>query len=133
MLRGLTDRGMTPLVTLHHFTDPLWLFERGGWENPETPALFEKFVRRVVDALREYCTTWIPINEPNVYVYGGYLGGGFPPGKNDMNTAFAVMTQHGARAWAGLPGDQIHPARSQGGHRGQYALYETRPQLEPAG
>ena len=42
MLRGLTDRGMTPLVTLHHFTDPLWLFERGGWENDETPALFDE-------------------------------------------------------------------------------------------
>lgn len=91
MLRGLTDRGMTPLVTLHHFTDPLWLYERGGWENPDTPALFEAYTRRVVDALREYCTTWIPINEPNVYAYSGYLGGEFPPGKNDMGAAFRVM------------------------------------------
>ena len=91
MLRGLVHRGLTPMVTLHHFTDPLWLTERGGWENPDAPALFEKFTRKVVDTLREYCTTWIPINEPNVYVYGGYLGGGFPPGKNDMNAAFAVL------------------------------------------
>ena len=92
MLRGLFHRGITPFVTLHHFTDPLWLSERGGWENAETPALFEAFVRRVVDALREYCVNWIPINEPNVYAYGGYLGGGFPPGKNDKGAAFRVMT-----------------------------------------
>lgn len=91
MLRGLYHRGMTPLVTLHHFTDPLWLFERGGWENDETPALFEAFTRKVVEALREYCTYWIPVNEPNVYTYGGYLGGGFPPGKNDMGAAFRVL------------------------------------------
>jgi beta-glucosidase len=26
-----------------------------------------------------------------VYVYGGYLGGGFPPGKNDLKTAFQVL------------------------------------------
>ena len=25
MLRGLHERGMTAMVTLHHFTDPLWL------------------------------------------------------------------------------------------------------------
>lgn len=92
MLRGLSQRGITPIVTLHHFTDPLWLVELGGWESEQAPALFEVFVRRVVEALREYCTTWVPINEPNVYVYGGYLGGGFPPGKNNMASAFGVMT-----------------------------------------
>jgi beta-glucosidase len=94
MLRGLYHRGMTPFVTLHHFSDPLWLFEKGGWENPDAPVLFEAFVRRVVDALREFCTTWIPINEPNVYTYQGYLdrSGAFPPGKNDLGAAFHVMT-----------------------------------------
>jgi beta-glucosidase len=94
MMRGLYDRGMTPVVTLHHFTDPLWLFERGGWEDDEAPALFEAYVRRAVDALREYCTTWIPINEPNVYTYSGYLDptAAFPPGKNDRAAAFKVMT-----------------------------------------
>ncbi|RPJ44968.1 MAG: glycoside hydrolase family 1 protein [Chloroflexi bacterium] len=93
MLRGLSHRGMTPFVTLHHFSDPLWLFERGGWENAETPALFEAFVRRVVEALREFCKDWIPINEPNLYTYFGYLDrkGAFPPGKNDLGAAFRVM------------------------------------------
>ena len=32
MVRGLAERGMTPVVTLHHFSDPLWLAEKGGWE-----------------------------------------------------------------------------------------------------
>ncbi len=35
MLRGLDERGMTPMVTLHHFTDPSWVEEAGGWENPQ--------------------------------------------------------------------------------------------------
>lgn len=92
MLRGLRTRNMTALVTLHHFTDPLWLAEMGGWENPETPALFEKFVLRVVEALRDYCTLWITINEPNVYIFSAYLEGTFPPGKHDLGAAFTVMT-----------------------------------------
>lgn len=92
MLRGLHQRGMTPLVTLHHFSDPIWLYEKGGWEDPEVPALFEAYTRRVVDALREYCSLWVTINEPNVYIYNGYLGRGeFPPGKNDRGAAFRVM------------------------------------------
>ena len=92
MLRGLYHRGMTPLVTLHHFTDPLWLSERGGWEDPATPGLFEGYVRRVVEALREYCSLWVTINEPNVYVNGGYVSGEFPPGKRDLGAAFRVMS-----------------------------------------
>lgn len=92
MIRGLYQRNMTPLVTLHHFTDPIWLYEQGGWENEEAPRYFERYVAKVAEALKDYVSLWVTINEPNVYVYGGYLGGGFPPGKNDLRTAFQVLT-----------------------------------------
>ncbi len=91
MLRGLHQRGLTPMVTLHHFTDPLWLTEMGGWENDETPALFEKYVDKMVDALKEFCHTWVTINEPNVYTVMGYLFAAFPPGKNDLKSCFTVL------------------------------------------
>ena len=85
MLRGLVDRNITPMVTLHHFTDPLWLGEMDGWENDRAPELFARFVRKAVDALKEYTNLWITVNEPNVYVYAGYIkAGGFPPGKNSL-------------------------------------------------
>lgn len=92
MMRGLAQRNLTAMVTLHHFSDPLWITERGGWENDETPALFEQFAVKVVEALKEYVNLWVTINEPNVYTYGGYLNGGFPPGKNDLASAFQVTT-----------------------------------------
>lgn len=91
MLRSLHERGMTPLVSLHHFTDPLWLYEMGGWENEAVVALFEKFVRKTVEALKEYCTLWCTINEPNVYALNGYLTGDFPPGKQDNKLAMRVL------------------------------------------
>ncbi len=90
MLRGLRERGMTALVTLHHFSDPLWFMELGGWENPEAPALFEKFVGKTVEALKEYCTLWCTINEPNVYALIGYAEGSFPPGKHSLRLAARV-------------------------------------------
>jgi beta-glucosidase len=94
MLRGLRERGITAMVTLHHFTDPQWLTEMGGWEDEQVVARFEKFVRKTVEALKEYCTLWCTINEPNVYSQTGYIASGlagFPPGKNDIRLSFRVL------------------------------------------
>ena len=90
IIRGLHSRKMTPLVTLHHFSDPLWLMDRGGWEDEETPQMFVRYVRKVVEALKEYVTIWVTINEPNLYTYFGYIDGLFPPGKKDLKSAFRV-------------------------------------------
>ena len=92
MLRGMTERGLMPMVTLHHFSNPIWLEELGGWENDDTPAKFAAFVRKSVEALKEYVSYWVTINEPNVYAYAGFSEGNFPPGKKNINSAFHVMT-----------------------------------------
>lgn len=91
ILRGMRERGITPMITLHHFTDPLWVSEAGGWENENTPGLFNEYVRKTVAAVKEYAGLWCTINEPNVYTWGGYLGGGFPPGVNSLPRAAAVL------------------------------------------
>lgn len=80
MLKALLDRGMKPLVTLHHFTNPLWIDDQKGWLWDETPVYFERFVRRIVDELKDLCSFWCTINEPMVYVTQGYTFGKFPPG-----------------------------------------------------
>jgi len=90
MLRGLRERGMTAMVTLHHFTDPLWLAEVGGWETEQVVPLFEKYVRKTVEALKEYTSLWCTINEPNIYALEGYAEGIFPPGKSDLKLALRV-------------------------------------------
>jgi beta-glucosidase len=91
MLIGLQSRKMTPMVTLHHFSEPLWVAERGGWENEAIIALFGNFVNKVVEALMPYCNLWVTINEPNVFMYGAYIDGVFPPGKKDFSLALQVM------------------------------------------
>lgn len=87
----LVDHHMTPLVTLHHFSDPLWFCDEGGWENQEAPALFARYVRRVIPALKDYVTLWVTINEPNVYVLSGWIAGDFPPGKHNLKLASEVV------------------------------------------
>lgn len=113
MARWLYRNNMTPLVTLHHFTDPLWLVERGGWENEETPALFARYVRRVVSSLKDYVNLWVTINEPNVFIFSGWVSGEFPPGKNDLGCAAKVA---------------VHLIR---GHAAGYkVIHELQPQAQ---
>ncbi|MGB6420715.1 MAG: family 1 glycosylhydrolase [Anaerolineales bacterium] len=100
IVRGLSERGMTPIVTLHHFSDPLWLAEIGGWENPSVSEYFTAYTKRVVDGLKEYANYWITINEPNVFATNGYLLGIFPPGKRNLPSTINVMTNL-VRAHAG--------------------------------
>ncbi len=92
IMRGLRDRGISPLVTLHHFTEPIWLSEIGGWENDLITSYFEKYVNKVVEALKEYCNLWIPINEPNVLAHQAYIEGNFPPGKNSLQSSFIALS-----------------------------------------
>ena len=91
MLIGLQSRKIMPMVTLHHFSEPLWVAEMGGWENEEIVDLFGAFVRRSVEALKPYCKLWVPINEPDVFTYSAYIEGVFPPGKQDLSAALKVM------------------------------------------
>ncbi|MDR7569829.1 MAG: glycoside hydrolase family 1 protein [Armatimonadota bacterium] len=79
MLRGLWERGIEPMVTLHHFTLPLWVARQGGWENPEIVRWFARHVKRCAEAFGEFVSLWVPINEPNVVVALGYLHGKHPP------------------------------------------------------
>jgi beta-glucosidase len=91
MARGLRQRNMTALVTLHHFTEPLWLYEQGGWENEAAVEYFNKYTAKVVEALKEYVSLWCTINEPNVFSTFAYVMGEFPPGKKDFGAAMKVL------------------------------------------
>ena len=92
ILRGLHDRGLHPIITLHHFTEPIWISELGSWENNEIIDYFEKYVSKVVEGLKEYCSTWIPINEPNVLAHQAYIEGNFPPGKTSLELSFLALS-----------------------------------------
>ncbi len=92
MLLALRQRGVEPMVTLHHFTNPIWLEEQGGWENLELVVpRFQRFVVQVVRTLGDVCDLWCTINEPNVYAVMSYLAGRMPPGKRELGAAVRVF------------------------------------------
>jgi beta-glucosidase len=91
MIGLLRARGLEPMVTLHHFTDPLWLTRLGGWENPATEGHFLRFVTHAVEALGDQVTLWCTINEPTVYAIEGFLEGYFPPGAKSLRRTLRVL------------------------------------------
>ena len=74
------ERGMAPMVTLHHFTHPWWLGEE-FWLTPGSPDRFGDHVARVVPRLAEYCRHWVTLNEPNIVALMGWVAGACPPGR----------------------------------------------------
>jgi beta-glucosidase len=83
---------LVPMVTLNHFTLPQWLGERGGWLAPSIPTLFERFTRRVVEALGDQVEWYCTLNEPGVVALGGYGGGfPFPPGLTGVDNWKAAI------------------------------------------
>ncbi|MGH9512369.1 MAG: glycoside hydrolase family 1 protein [Terriglobales bacterium] len=92
MLKALLERGIEPMVCLHHFTNPRWFEQKGAFLSPNAAQLFDRFTRRVVEDLGDLCTHWVTFNEPNVYASLGYVLGEFPPGRvGDVLTAFRVI------------------------------------------
>jgi beta-glucosidase len=100
MLQALIARGIRPFITLHHFTNPLWLETKGGFASADSVASFERFTRRAVTALGDLCSDWITFNEPNVYTSLGYFLGEFPPGKKGRVLEAARVTRNMSRAHA---------------------------------
>ncbi|MBA3262535.1 MAG: glycoside hydrolase family 1 protein [Thermoleophilaceae bacterium] len=132
-LRAIRQRGMTPVLTLNHFTLPTWLHdpiavreafagvgpddppptvERGGWLNDRTVREFGAFAAWAAWRYGKQVDLWVTINEPMVVAVNGYVNvagafaGWFPPGVYSFPAAVTVvrnLARANARAY-----DAVH-------------------------
>lgn len=66
MIRFCKDNGITPIVTLHHFTSPKWLICKGGWEAESTVEDFRRYCAYIAQTLGKELTYIVTINEANM-------------------------------------------------------------------
>jgi beta-glucosidase len=66
MVNGALERGLTPVVTLHHFTSPRWFSELGGWGSPDSSELFAAYAQTATEILGAGVRYTATINEPNM-------------------------------------------------------------------
>lgn len=84
MLLALKARNMKSMVTIWHWTNPVWFAEKGGWENSRSPEYFERFVKFIVPKLDDLVDFWATLNEPAICVSHGYIIGIHPPYKKSI-------------------------------------------------
>jgi beta-glucosidase len=104
VVRTCRSSGMEPVVTLQHFTLPVWLAESGGFASPEAPVRFARYVAACVEALGDMVTWWVTVNEPTVVAVLGHLEGLWPPGERSLRRTLAalrgLLRMHAAAAQA---------------------------------
>lgn len=88
----LCSYGIKPLVTLHHFTNPMWFENKGAFAKKENIRYFLEFAERMVTEFGGSVNEYITINEPNVYSTIGYFFGDWPPGKKSFAKSVHVMS-----------------------------------------
>jgi beta-glucosidase len=98
MCAACLGRGIRPVVTFHHFTTPLWLSARGGWEAPDAPDCFARYVTRTAAYLGDLIGWACTINEPNALAVRGYVLGHYPPGVKDDFARCAAVNESMVRA-----------------------------------
>jgi len=95
-----------PIVTVWHFTLPVWFAERGGFEANDAPQLFARYAAFVVHQLGDLCDHFSTMNEPNVYASNGYLRGSWPPFYRFSLTDLVSITNSG-RTHQARPKNQL--------------------------
>ncbi len=117
---ALRKRGLEPLVTLNHFSLPLWLHDpievrdafappydplagpvptgiaHGGWLDPAIVDEFAKYAAYCAWKFGDQVDLWTTLNEPVVVVVSGFVnapgvGGNFPPGVFSFAAVLATI------------------------------------------
>src|SRR6266508_1394463 len=97
-LEALKQAGIEPMVTLHHFTSPQWLADRGGWANPAVIERFVAYTEHVARQTSDLVQWWITINEPSILGLKAYLEGSWPPHRPRDIAGYSRLLRNAARA-----------------------------------
>ena len=87
----LREYGIRPLLTIHHFSNPMWFEKMGGFEKRENLHFYLELVELVIDRFGDLCSDYITINEPNVYATNSYFFGEWPPARKGLLPTLRVM------------------------------------------
>ncbi len=66
VIRCCRENGIEPIVTLHHFTSPVWLIRKGGWEAESTVEDFARYAAYAAEQFGSELNYICTINEANM-------------------------------------------------------------------
>jgi beta-glucosidase len=90
-VRELKKRDIEPVVTLFHFTLPVWFAAMGGFEKRSNVRYFTRFAEKIIRELGSDVRLVITVNEPEVYAYESYGLGAWPPNRTSKWQCWRVL------------------------------------------
>lgn len=91
----LKKHNIKALIGFHHYTDPQWFAQLGGFEKEENIPLFVAYCTKVFQAFHDagiMVDMWSIFNSPSGYAFHKYHVGDFPPGiKNNKPLTITVI------------------------------------------
>lgn len=123
----LRSRGIRGFATLHHFTNPPWIHQLGGWLSAEVRRAYVEYVRRVGQELGDALQCVLLFNEPANYAYLAYMKGegGLPPYRKDRRQMLAALDNI-----VGAMAEAADALRSTG-YRGKIGFTHLVPNTRP--
>src|SRR5687768_7608148 len=67
LLDALRGNGVSIMMVIHHFANPSWFAQAGGWENGANIAAWLDFGEKLIESFGKYVALWNTFNEPNLY------------------------------------------------------------------
>ena len=96
LLEKLAVKNVKVMMVIHHFANPVWFANNGGWLNDKNIPAFLDFSKKLVKVFGRYVDLWNTFNEPNLYCSMAYVEGEFPPFNRNIfkaNTAIRNMAK----------------------------------------
>ena len=90
-IEELINRKIEPIVTLFHFTLPVWFTKKGGFEERSNIKYFTRFAKKIIGELGNSVRLIITINEPEVYAAESYYNQDWPPAVHSYYKWWRVM------------------------------------------
>ncbi len=97
MLDSMRRHGLTPLLTLWHWTLPGWVRDQGGWTSAKTVKDFQVYADRLASEFPQI-KLWLTLNEPEIYAKEGYWTGSWPPSQHRKLIGLGQTLRHLAAA-----------------------------------
>lgn len=90
-IKALKAKGIEPLLTIHHFSNPMWFERLGAFTRRENLRHYLDLVALIAERFGDLVSDYITINEPNVYATNGYFFAQWPPAKTSFSNTVKVL------------------------------------------
>lgn len=93
-INSLIELNIEPIITIWHWTMPVWFANYGGFERKSNLKYFYNYVKKVSFEYGSKIKYIAILNEPNVYTGMSYMVGQWPPQKKSTTLALLKVYRH---------------------------------------